>query len=143
MENNVVDTRLGNGCKIWNYVNIYGADIGDNVSIGSFTEIGRGVKIGNDVRVGAHCFIPEGVVIEDGVFIGPAFVGTNDKYPPSTKKDWKGIIIKEGASIGAGCVVLPGVTIGKGAKVGAGSVVTKDVNVGEMVVGNPAKRRKK
>ena len=79
------------------------------------------------------------MTIEDNVFVGPNVTFTNDKYP-KCKGDWVllEIRIKSGASLGAGCVVLPGVTVGKEALVGAGSVVTKDVPERAIVVGNPA-----
>ena len=51
----------------------------------------------------------------------------------------EGIVIKRGATVGAGAVVLPGVTIGERAMVGAGAVVTKDVEADTVVVGNPAR----
>lgn len=93
--------------------------------------------------------IPHGVILEDGVFIGPSVAFTNDKYPRSinkdgslkTNNDWKvsKTIIKYGASIGANATIICGVTIGEWAMIGAGSVVTKDVPPYTLVVGNPAK----
>jgi acetyltransferase-like isoleucine patch superfamily enzyme len=47
-------------------------------------------------------------------------------------------IVEDGASIGAGAVILPGIRIGKYAMVGAGAVVTKDVPDDTTVIGNPA-----
>lgn len=133
------DVVIGLSTVIWNpeLVNIYGdCEIGEDCNIGSFVEIGPGVKIGNRVRVGAFTFIPEGVMIEDDVFIGPGCVFTNDKYPPSHRKNWLKTLVKKGSSLGAGCVVCPGVVIGKGALVGAGTVVSKDVPAGSLVVGS-------
>ena len=79
------------------------------------------------------------MTIEDNAFIGANVTFTNDKYPRSKQSfDLLPITIKEGASIGAGSVVLGGVTIGENAMIGAGSVVTKDVPAGELWVGNPA-----
>jgi acetyltransferase-like isoleucine patch superfamily enzyme len=49
------------------------------------------------------------------------------------------IIIKKGASIGMGAMIMPGVTVGEGAIVGAYSLVTKDVPAWTVVAGNPAK----
>jgi acetyltransferase-like isoleucine patch superfamily enzyme len=49
------------------------------------------------------------------------------------------ITIREGASIGAGAVILPGITIGERAMVGAGAVVIGDVPHDVVVVGNPAR----
>ena len=80
------------------------------------------------------------MTIEDDVFIGPRTTFTNDKYPPSTKEQWQQTLIKKGAAIGAGTVIICGVTIGEGARIGAGSVVTHDVPAGEVWCGNPARR---
>jgi acetyltransferase-like isoleucine patch superfamily enzyme len=48
-------------------------------------------------------------------------------------------VVKRGASIGSGAVLLCGITIGENAMVGAGSVVTKDVPPDSTVAGNPAR----
>jgi len=127
--------------KAWHPVNIYPtAKIGNNVSIGMFSEVGSNVVIGDNVRVGAMCFLPEGVVVERDAWIGPNCIMTNDKFPPSGKENWEKILIRQGARIGAGSTILPGVEIGEGALIGAGSVVTKNVPAGETWVGVPAKR---
>jgi UDP-2-acetamido-3-amino-2,3-dideoxy-glucuronate N-acetyltransferase len=130
-------------------VNLYGCRIGSGCRIGAFVEIQRGVIIGRDVKIQAFAFIPEGVVIEDGAFVGPHACFTNDRYPRSVGDDgvkleagqWKieSTLVKQGASIGAGAVVVCGVTIGQGALVGAGAVVTKDVPDGAIVAGIPAR----
>lgn len=124
---------------VWNNCNIYKtAKIGKGCSIGGNTEIGNKVVIGNNVRIGAFCFIPEGVTIEDDTFIAPRVSFSNDKRPPSRKECWGKILIKKGAVIGMGAIILPGVTVGERAIVGAGSVVTKDVPAGEQWYGVPA-----
>lgn len=112
------------------------ADIGENCVIHSFTWIGE-VKIGNNVLIQAHCFIPNGVIVGDDVFLGPRVTFTNDKHPPSDT--WEETIVEDGVSIGAGAVILPGVRLGKGCKIGAGAVITKDVPPGETWVGNPGR----
>ncbi len=113
---------------VWEPCNIYpSARIGENVSIGAFSEIGHNVVIGDNVRIGAHAFIPEGVTIENDVFIGPRCTFSNDKYPPSGKGNWKRTLVKKGARIGAGVCVLPGIVIGENAVIGMGATVTKDV----------------
>ena len=117
------------------------AKIGDGVKIGAFSEIGRNVKIGDDSNKSAGVYIPENVIIEDNVFIGPHAVFTNDKKPPSFGK-WrqeKPTLVKSGASIGANSTILPNLTIGKNSVIGAGAVVTKDVSDGVTVVGNPSR----
>lgn len=113
--------------------------MGLNVSVGSFTEIGHNVTVGNNTRIGAQCFIPEGVIIANDVFIGPGVKFTNDKYPPSGRESWGYTVVKDGAALGCGVIVLPGVCIGSKALIGAGSVVTKSVPAGEVWAGNPAK----
>jgi len=113
--------------------------IGEDVSIGPFTEIGPEVSIGDRTRIGTGCFIPKGVTIEEDVFIGPHVCFSNDKYPPSRGKHWMPTIVKRGASIGANSSILPGVTLGRNCRIGMGSVVTKSVPDGALVAGNPAR----
>jgi UDP-2-acetamido-3-amino-2,3-dideoxy-glucuronate N-acetyltransferase len=131
---------IGEGTVVRDYVNLYGCKIGRDCKIAAYVEIQRGVKIGDRCKIEAYAFIPSGVTIEDEVFIGPHAVFTNDRHPKAVG-DWEvtPTLVKKGASISAGAVIVCGVTIGEGAMVGAGSVVTKDVPPGVLVVGNPAK----
>lgn len=130
-------------------VNLYGCFIGDGCKIASFVEIQRDVRLGRNVKVLPFAFIPSGVTIEDGVFIGPHACFTNDRYPSAvddegellTAEGWQMMRtqVGRGASIGANATILCGVTIGEGAMVAAGSVVTKDVPPHSMAVGVPAR----
>jgi acetyltransferase-like isoleucine patch superfamily enzyme len=143
------DVKLGQDVVIYNFVNLYGCEIGDGTKIGSFVEIQKGVLVGRNCKVSSHTFICEGVTIEDEVFIGHGVIFINDKYPRATtadgslqsEADWQVVetIVKRGASIGSGATILCGVTIGEHAVVGAGAVVTKDVPAGAAVAGNPAR----
>jgi UDP-2-acetamido-3-amino-2,3-dideoxy-glucuronate N-acetyltransferase len=143
------DVKLGKNVRIYDFTNLYGCEIGDDVKIGTFVEIQKGSKIGNRCKVSSHTFICEGVTLEDEVFIGHGVTFTNDRFPRSTaadgrlqtEADWKCIptLVKRGASIGSGSTLLCGITIGENALVGAGSVVTKDVPPGAVVAGNPAR----
>ncbi|MCK4796485.1 MAG: N-acetyltransferase [Spirochaetes bacterium] len=146
----IADTvKLGKNVKIYDFVNLYGCDIGDNSKIGTFVEIQKGAKIGANCKISSHSFICEGVIIEDNVFIGHNVTFINDLYPRATnedgrlqsEEDWQCIqtIVKKGASIGSSATILCGITIGENAVIGAGSVVTKDVPGNTVVVGNPAK----
>lgn len=137
----IKNAKFGKDVKIYDQVNLYGCEVGDNTKIDSFVYIEEGVKIGSNVKIRPFTFIPEGVTIEDDVFIGPNVTFTNDRYPKS-KGDWKleKTSVGRGASIGAGSVILPGLTIGENSLVGAGSVVTKDVPPNTVVAGNPAKK---
>ena len=116
-------------------------DIGDDVSIGSGSNVEHHVRIGYGVRLHSNVFVPELSVLEDGCWLGPNVVLTNARYPasPTTKAELVGVHIEAKARIGANSTLLPGVRIGAGALVGAGSVVTRDIPAGAVVVGNPAR----
>lgn len=136
----IVDAEIGVGTAIHDQVNLFKCKIGKNSKIDAFVYIEEGVAIGDNCKIRPFVFIPTGVTIESDVFIGPNVSFTNDKYPRSTGK-WKLLQtrIKKGASIGANSVILPGIVIGEGAMVGAGSVVTRDVPEKGIVMGNPAR----
>jgi UDP-2-acetamido-3-amino-2,3-dideoxy-glucuronate N-acetyltransferase len=121
-------------------VNIYDSVIGKNTMVAAFVEIG-GSTVGDDCKIQAHSFLCPGTKIGNRVFIGPGVIFCNDKHPRATG-GWtcEGATVEDGASIGAGAIILPGVTIGKGAMIGAGAVVTKDVGPGIQVVGVPGRQ---
>jgi UDP-2-acetamido-3-amino-2,3-dideoxy-glucuronate N-acetyltransferase len=141
----IENADIGENTVIRDYVNIFGCKIGKNCKIAAFVEIQKDVTIGDNCAIEAFTFIPSGVTIEDEVFIGPHVCFTNDKKPRAVNPGWKTIptVVKKGASIGAGSVILCGVTIGEKAMVAAGSVVTKDVPQKTLVAGNPSKPVKK
>jgi UDP-2-acetamido-3-amino-2,3-dideoxy-glucuronate N-acetyltransferase len=142
------DVKLGRDVKIYNFVNLYGCEIGDGTRIGTFVEVQKNARIGRNCKISSHTFICEGVTIEDEVFIGHGVMFINDTYPRATadgklqtEADWtvEPIIVKKGASIGSNATILSRVTIGEKAIVGAGSVVTRDVPPNATVAGNPAR----
>lgn len=133
----VQSKNIGNNTNIWQFcVVLPGAIIGDNCNICSHCFIENDVKIGNNVTIKCGVQIWDGITIEDNVFIGPNVTFCNDLYPRSKKypKEFAKTIIKKGASIGAGAVVLPGVTIGENAIIAAGSVITKDIEPNTRVL---------
>lgn len=136
----IVDCHIGEDTIVRDYVNLYGCSIGQGCRIAAFVEIQRGVVIGDHCKIEAFAFIPSGVTIEDEVFVGPRATFTNDLHPHAVG-DWEitPTLVRKGASIGAGAIIICGVTIGEKAMVGAGAVVTKDVPPGATVVGNPAR----
>src|SRR5579872_4985665 len=122
---------LGQGVKIFqpDLVNLYGCTIGDETKVGAFVEVQKNAAIGRRCKISSHTFICEGVTIEDDVFVGHGVMFINDLYPRATSEgrlqteaDWKVVptMVRRGASIGSGAVILCGVTIGEGALVGAG-----------------------
>jgi acetyltransferase-like isoleucine patch superfamily enzyme len=143
------DVVLGREVSIYNFVNLYGCEIGDGSKIGSFVEIQKGARIGRHCKISSHTFICEGVTVEDEVFIGHGVQFINDKYPRATTPDgslqrdadWQVLPtrVERGASIGTGATILGNVRIGTRAVVGAGAVVTHDVPPGATVAGNPAR----
>lgn len=143
------DVKLGENVKLANFINLYGCIIGDNTKIGAFVEIQKNAIVGKNCKISSHTFICEGVTIEDDVFVGHGVIFINDTYPRATspagqlqtEADWEvePTLVKKGASIGSGAVILAKVTIGENAIVGAGSVVTSDVPHNAVVAGNPAR----
>ena len=139
------DVKLGRDVEIYEFVNLYGCEIGDGSQIGPFVEIQRGVIIGKQVKIQSHSFICEGVSIEDEVFIGHGVKFVNDKYPVSVLPpgtplpEREHTLVCRGASIGSNATILGNVTVGTDALVGAGSVVTHDVPDNAIVAGNPAR----
>lgn len=142
------DVRLGRNVQIYHFVNLYGCSVGDDTKIGCFVEVQKNVAIGARCKISSHSFVCEGVTIEDDCFIGHHVCFTNDRYPrataggrPQTAEDWQVVptLVKCGASIGSGAVILCGVTIGERALVGAGAIVTKDVPPLAVVTGCPAR----
>ena len=145
------DVELGKDVVVFHpeLVNLYGCKIGAECKIAAFVEIQRGAVLGRRVKVEAFVFIPTGVTIEDGVFIGPHVCFSNDRYPQSVDDsgnllqvgEWHvtPTLVRKRASIGANATIVCGVTIGEGAMVGAGATVTHDVPPDSLVVGNPAR----
>jgi len=136
--------KIGEGTKVWHFVHVReNVEIGRNCVLGHSVYVGKGVKIEDGVKLENRATLYPGVKIEDKVFVGPHVTFTNDPYPRSFNTNWRIVetLVKEGASIGAGSVVVCGVTIGEYAMIGAGSVVTKDIPSHALAYGNPAKVR--
>ncbi|WP_143891478.1 acyltransferase [Tepidimonas alkaliphilus] len=138
----VQSASVGDGTRIWQYcVVLANARIGRDCNICAHVFIENDVVIGDRVTIKSGVQLWDGLRIEDDVFIGPNVTFTNDKFPRSKvyPKSFTTTVVRKGASIGGGAVILPGVVIGERAMVGAGAVVTKDVPAGAIVIGNPAR----
>lgn len=142
---------IGDGTSVWHLAQVReNAELGENCILGRGSYIGPGVKLGDNCKVQNYALVYEPAVLEDGVFIGPAVVLTNDTYPRAVNPDgtlksahdWDpvGVTIKQGAAIGARSVCVAPVTIGAWATIAAGAVVTKDVPDFALMVGVPARR---
>jgi len=142
---------LGAGTTVWHLAQIReNARLGRDCIVGRGAYVGPGVVIGDNVKLQNYALVYEPARLEDNVFIGPAAVLTNDLYPRSVDisgklkrpDDWDalGVVVREGASLGARAVVIAGKTIGRRALVAAGAVVTRDVPDFALVAGTPARR---
>ncbi len=145
------NVAVGPRTSIWQRAQVRtGARIGAECVIGRDAFIDVDVMIGDRVKIQNLALVYHGVTVEDGVFIGPNAILTNDRYPRAITAtgelaradDWtvSPIVLRRGCSIGAGAVVVAGTAVGRFATVGAGSVVTRDVPDHALVVGSPARR---
>ena len=139
----VETTKIGKDTRIWMHVHIMKeVEIGERCNIGEGCFIESGVKIGSDVVIKNNIAIWSGVTIDDGAFLGPNMVFTNELEPRSGfPKEVAETLIKKGASIGANATIIAGNIIGEYAMVGAGTVVTRNVSPHRLVYGNPARER--
>ncbi len=139
--------RVGAGTRIWAFAHVMkNAVVGESCNIGEGAFIESGAVLGNHVTIKNGVCVWDRVTVEDYVFLGPHAAFTNDKVPRShpeyrtAPEDWRPILIREGATVGANATIVCGNTLGAWCFVGAGAVVTHDVPAHAIVAGNPARR---
>jgi UDP-2-acetamido-3-amino-2,3-dideoxy-glucuronate N-acetyltransferase len=145
---------IGSGTRIWAFAHVMnGVHIGAECNIGGHVFIEDGAWIGDRVTIKNGVLVWRGVRIDDDAFIGPGVIFTNDLRPRSPRMANAAVArrysagwlaqtqVGQGASVGAGAVILPGLTIGEYAFVAAGAVVTRDVASHALVMGNPARKK--
>lgn len=140
---------IGAHTRVWALAQVREhASVGQECIIGRAAYIDRGVRIGNRVKIQNLAQLYAPAQVADGVFIGPAVILTNDQYPRAVTPrgdlvetaDWNpvGVIVREGASLGARAVCVAPVVIGRWSMVAAGSTVVHDVPDFALVAGTPA-----
>ena len=149
IEDNV---SIGEGSSVWDSVHIrHDSRIGEECIVGEKTYIAYGVTVGNRVKINSMVYICNAVTIEDGVMISAGTIFTNDRFPRATSPDLTSLrdsepdehtlstLVREGATIGAGCTIGNDLEVGRFAMIGMGAVVTKSVGDFHLVLGNPAR----
>jgi UDP-2-acetamido-3-amino-2,3-dideoxy-glucuronate N-acetyltransferase len=143
--------EIGEGTVVWGLSQIReDAVVGAECVIGRGAYVGAGARLGDRVKVQNLAQVYEPAVVEDGVFIGPGVILTNDEYPRAIRpdgsrvdtSDWAavGVTLRHGCSVGAGAICVAPVEVGRWAMVAAGAVVVHDVPDFALVVGTPARR---
>lgn len=146
------DVRLGQNTSVWDNVHIrHSTTIGDECIIGEKSCIAYDVRIGNRVKLNSFVYICTAVTIEDGVMVSAGTIFTNDRFPRAATSDLSALrssgpdeetlptYVREGATIGAGCIIGCDLEIGRFAMVGMGSLVTKSVPDFHLVFGHPSR----
>jgi UDP-2-acetamido-3-amino-2,3-dideoxy-glucuronate N-acetyltransferase len=146
------NVRIGEGSSVWDHAHIRRDTIlGEQCLVGGKTLIAYEVSIGNRVKINSNAYICNGVTIEDGVMISAGTIFTNDRFPRATTPDLKELrssdpdehtlptVVREGATIGAGCIIGCSLEIGRWAMIGMGSIVTRSVPDFCLALGTPAR----
>jgi bifunctional UDP-N-acetylglucosamine pyrophosphorylase/glucosamine-1-phosphate N-acetyltransferase len=153
-------SRIGAACEIHAHVTITDCDIGDNVTIKSFSlmtnsRIETGASIGPFAHLRPETVICEGAKVGNFVelkkstlgpqskanhlsYLGNATIGTKVNVGAGTITcNYDGehkheTVIEDGAFIGSDSQLIAPVRVGKGAYVAAGSSITEDVPAGAL-----------
>lgn len=133
--------NIGNNCLIGDGVSIReNCCLGTDCVIGRNSTINFGTSLGNKTRLGDLVHLTGNVEVGNNVFIGPGVVSADDNSM-GRAADYdglhdKGATIKDGASIGEACVLLPRIVIGENTVIGAGTIVRNKVADNMLVIGS-------
>jgi len=143
--------EIGPGSAIWDNVHIRrGARLGEECIVGEKSYIAYDVRIGRRVKINAMVYVCAAVTIEDGVMVSAGTIFTNDRFARATTPDLLSLrpsepdahtrptLVREGATLGAGCTIGNDLVIGRFAMIGMGSVVTKSIPDFHLAIGHPA-----
>lgn len=144
------DCEIGDGTRIWQFASVLrGAKLGRDCTVASGACFDGSVA-GDRTILSHNLAAGPGFLLGSDVFIGPNCTLGNDAWPRAHKSGFDralfdgsqwAIIIEDGASVGANCMILPGVRLGKNCMVAAGSVVTQDVPADHIWLKGDAIRR--
>ena len=113
---------IGEGSSIWHLAQVRErAVLGAGCIVGRGAYIGEGARLGDNCKVQNYALVYEPARLGDGVFIGPAVVLTNDRFPRAVNPD--------GTLKSASDWEAVGVTIGTGAAIGARAVCVAPVRL--------------
>src|SRR6476660_9144103 len=111
------EVEIGDGSIIWRNVQIREQTrLGRKCIIGQSAYIDFAVVIGDNVKIQNNASLYHGLELEDGVFVGPHVIFTNDRLPRAinpdgslkSADDWVvgRTLVRYGAALGAGVVVI-------------------------------------
>ena len=134
----VKDTTIDNHVHIKPYSHIEGAQVGDQVEIGTFARLREGTQLAPTCKLGnfvetkkAH--LGYGAKVSHLSYIGDATLGEKVNIGAGTITcNYDGVkkhatAIGNGAFVGSNTALIAPVSIGVGAKIAAGSVITESV----------------
>jgi bifunctional UDP-N-acetylglucosamine pyrophosphorylase/glucosamine-1-phosphate N-acetyltransferase len=139
------DVTVGCGTQIEAFCHLYGAEIGDNASVGPYARMRPGAALGDEVHVGNFVEIKasklgRGAKANHLAYIGDSEVGAKVNYGAgSITANYDGAhkhktVIGDNVHVGSNCVLIAPIAIGADATIGAGSTIAEDVPAGTLCV---------
>lgn len=130
-EGSIFESRLETGHHVLIREN---TKAGENLRIGSYSDIEGDVIIGDYVRFHSYVHVGKGSKIGNFVWLYSLVTLTNDPLPPSLIE--QPVVIEDGVVVCVNSTILPGAHLELGVFVSAGSKVTGNIPAGRIVTGN-------